>query len=98
MAIDVNSLFLHTRLKNYLNQSPLLISKNIKDNMIIKEIILKINELSNKFIKLVQDIKKKFDVIEEALSKYNVNNINQLMINPNPQSPNSKFPHSPFHI
>ena len=80
MAFDVDPNILKTGLNNYLIQNSILLSKsNIRDSVIIKEIISKVDQLSNNLMKVVEDIKEKFDAIEDALykySEYNENNIN----------------------
>ena len=79
MAFDIDPGILQTGLYDYLNQNSLRFSKSIGENAIIKEIIKKIEELSNNLVKVVNDIKEKFNTIEDALSlysQYNEKNIN----------------------
>ena len=80
VAFDIDPNILQTGLNNYLNQqNSLMLSKHIGENMIIKGIIKKIEELSNNLMKVIKDIKEKFDSIEDVLSlysQYNDKNIN----------------------
>ena len=79
MAFDIDPGILQTGLNNYLNQNYLKFSKSFGENAIIKEIITKIEELSNNLMKVINDIKEKFNSIEDALSQYsqyNDKNIN----------------------
>ena len=79
MSFNIDPNILHIGLNNYLNQQSYLLSKKFGENQVIKEIITKIDELSNNLMKLIRDIKEKFDNIEDALSQYsqyNDKNIN----------------------
>ena len=51
-------------------------AKTIAENFVIREIITKIDELSNNLTKVIRDIKEKFDIIEDALSQYSQYNYN----------------------
>ena len=92
MAFDVDPNILKTGLNNYLIQNSILLSKsNIRDSVIIKEIISKVDQLSNNLMKVVEDIKEKFDAIEDALykySEYNENNINSTNVKINKKCDN----------
>ena len=79
ISFNIDPGILQTGLYDYLNQNSLRFSKSIGENAIIKEIIKKIEELSNNLVKVVNDIKEKFNTIEDALSlysQYNEKNIN----------------------
>ena len=79
MAFDIDPGILQTGLNNFLNQQSLRFSKSLGENAIIKEIITRIEELSNNLMKVINDIKEKFNSIEDALSQYsqyNDKNIN----------------------
>ena len=56
ISFNIDPRILQTGLNNYLNQNSLILSKNLKENIIIKEIITKIEELSNNLMKVIQDI------------------------------------------
>ena len=79
VAFDIDPNILQTGLNNFLNQQSLRFSKSLGENAIIKEIITRIEELSNNLMKVINDIKEKFNSIEDALSQYsqyNDKNIN----------------------
>ena len=79
ISFNIDPGILQTGLNDYLNNQSLRFSKSIGENAIIKEIIKKIEELSNNLVKVVNDIKEKFNTIEDALSlysQYNEKNIN----------------------
>ena len=83
MAFNIDPGILQTGLNDYLNNQSLRFSKSIGENAIIKEIIKKIEELSNNLVKVVNDIKEKFNTIEDALSlysQYNEKNINDTIL------------------
>ena len=95
ISFNIDPGILQTGLYDYLNQNSLRFSKSIGENAIIKEIITKIEELSNNLVKVVNDIKEKFNSIEDALSLYSqyndknikdkINALNEV-INPYPSS------------
>ena len=58
MAFNIDPNILQTGLNNYLNQQSLRFSKSLGENAIIKEIISKIEELSNNLMKVIRDIKE----------------------------------------
>ena len=70
VAFDIDPNILQTGLNNFLNQQSLRFSKSLWENAIIKEIITRIEELSNNLMKVINDIKEKFNSIEDALSLY----------------------------
>ena len=58
MVFNIDPGILQTGLNNYLNQQSLRFSKSLGENAIIKEIISKIEELSNNLMKVIRDIKE----------------------------------------
>ena len=73
MAFDIDPGILQTGLNNYLNQQSLRFSKSLGENAIIKEIITKIEELSNNLMKVVQDIKENLIILK--MLYLNIHNI-----------------------
>ena len=53
MSFNIDPNILHIGLNNYLNQQSYLLSKKFGENQVIKEIITKIDELSNNLMKVV---------------------------------------------